>query len=79
MSIDLVNSTIINMRWFTVNDKQVLRQLRQFKNGESKWEDVGEEEKTEIPFTERFMNDEHKPHNIESKNSENIIKDISLF
>lgn len=74
----IANSTIINMRWFK-NDKgeQVLRQERYFpETGTKIWEDVGTEANNEIPWTERFAGDEHKPHNIKDHDTENIVKEI---
>lgn len=76
--MSIVNSTITNMRWFTENGVRTLKQERYFPaTGSRIWEDVGTEANHEIPWTERFANDEHKPHSIVPHNTENIIKDVS--
>lgn len=74
------NSTILNMRYFDVDGAKVLRQLRRFSNGETKWEDVGSEETEDKPsFTERFKDTDFAPHSIVSEtkdNTEAIVRHI---
>lgn len=75
----IANSTITNMRWFK-DDKgvQVLKQERYFPaTGTKIWEDVGTEANNEIPWTERFAGDEHKPHSVIPHGTDNIVKAVS--
>ncbi len=76
---DIVNSTIIGMRWYTGDDGvKVLQQKRYFTTSKTfVWEPVEAEVVKEIPWTERFANDDLKPHSIVPRNTENIVKEVS--
>ena len=81
---DIAHGTITNMRFFEKDGKQILMQQRTFPadvpGGQPRtvWEEVGTEASAvEIPWTERFANDEHKPHSLEPRNTDNIVRHIN--